>query len=711
SPLFEKALQEAGLDEATRQRIGEQVSVTGSCQDVPEVPEAIRRVFVVAQDITAEEHVRMQAALQAFVDNSISKCVVGHTLLLTDQGLTPIAMLSDLRLPDQFAPLACHVLTPDGIEPATLFYYGGYRETRKVTLEYGFELEGTPNHRIHVLTAEGEIAFRQLAELRPGDTVVLYGGQQQFGPPAAPLPPFSGRFHTNGHRLTFPECMSTDLAFLLGCITSKGTITVDGVNISSTDAALLKQLQGIVHTLFGLDCYIASDARNQVRHLQINARALRDWLITDLDLQAGAEDKIIPPCILRASQGEIAAFLRGLFLDGFVTQDGKLFGLTLAGRHLISQLQVLLLNAGILATTRQVGERAYSLTVQGGELERLAEWIGFEEHAEFQAYRRTRVDLLAGHRLERQDAPPLYEALSRAGARHDFADRFFSHDDGRKIYVAITKVESGFAEVFDISVPKSHMFVANGLGNHNTINFPSTATVEDVAAAYRLAWQLGCKGLTVYVAGSRQEVVLETKAISAQKEKQSLAAEPPAPVPAEPAYPAQRRPRPAVLPGMTYRKETPLGTAFITVNVNGQAQPFEVFLNVGKAGSDVASVSEALGRLISLVLRLPSPLDPTERLKLIIDQLAGIGGGRTLGFGAHRVRSLPDAIAQVLREHLNGHFEILGQAPEVAEPGAEQLALPIADRPIGDLCPDCGQATFIATEGCRKCYACGYSEC
>ncbi|MCX7669458.1 MAG: ribonucleoside-diphosphate reductase, adenosylcobalamin-dependent, partial [Anaerolineae bacterium] len=266
-------------------------------------------------------------------------------------------------------------------------------------------------------------------------------------------------------------------------------------------------------------------------------------------------------------------------------------------------------------------------------------------------------------------------------------------------------------------------FVDNSISK--TINFMSTATVEDVAAAYKLAWKLGCKGLTVYVAGSRQEVVLETKAISAQKGKEDVAAEskattapqtPPAPPPAAaaPPYQAQRRPRPAVLPGMTYRKETPLGTAFITVNVNGQAQPFEVFLNVGKAGSDVASVSEALGRLISLVLRLPSPLDPVERLKLIIDQLAGIGGGRTLGFGAHRVRSLPDAIAQVLREHLNSHFEALGQvaeAPEPATPPAEQLALPIADRPIGDLCPDCGQATFVATEGCRKCYVCGYSEC
>jgi ribonucleoside-diphosphate reductase alpha chain len=173
--------------------------------------------------------------------------------------------------------------------------------------------------------------------------------------------------------------------------------------------------------------------------------------------------------------------------------------------------------------------------------------------------------------------------------------------------------------------------------------------------------------------------------------------------------PGVKRPRPGVLAGRTYRKETPLGTAFVTVNVNGHEQPFEVFLNVGKAGSDVAAVAEAVGRLISLVLRLPSSLDPNERLKQVIDQLAGIGGGRPLGFGMRRVRSLPDAVAQVLREHLNGYYEAEGAEPD--EASAEQLPLPINERPIGDLCPECGQATFISIEGCKKCYACGYSEC
>ena len=259
-------------------------------------------------------------------------------------------------------------------------------------------------------------------------------------------------------------------------------------------------------------------------------------------------------------------------------------------------------------------------------------------------------------------------------------------------------------------------FVDNSISK--TINFPSTTTIEDVEQAYMLGWHLGCKGLTVYVTGSRDEVVLETKATAVAKGRgngTSPAAEPGTPVEPtaiEPFPPPKRRPRPTVLRGITYRKETPLGTAFVTVNINGGNKPFEVFMNVGKAGSDVAAVSEALGRLISLILRLPSPLDERDRLNEVVDQLAGIGGGRSMGFGANRVRSLPDAVAQVLREYLSQGEDTADETDdEESEEYAQQLPLPIIDRPIGDLCPDCGQAAFVPTEGCRKCYACGYSEC
>jgi ribonucleoside-diphosphate reductase alpha chain len=226
-----------------------------------------------------------------------------------------------------------------------------------------------------------------------------------------------------------------------------------------------------------------------------------------------------------------------------------------------------------------------------------------------------------------------------------------------------------------------------------TINFPASATPGDVARAFELAWKLGCKGLTVYVTGSREKVVLETEATRKAKEE--------AQVPTVAVATTVRRPRPHVLKGVTYRKGTPLGTAYVTVNANGGDEPFEVFLTVGKAGSDTAAVAEALGRLISLVLRIPSPLTATRRLKQVVTQLKGIGGGQPLGFGPDRVRSLPDGVAQVLAEHL-GMI-----APEGDGQTEQQLSL----FPAGDLCPECGHAALVNEEGCCRCYSCGHSEC
>lgn len=77
-----------------------------------------------------------------------------------------------------------------------------------------------------------------------------------------------------------------------------------------------------------------------------------------------------------------------------------------------------------------------------------------------------------------------------------------------------------------------------------------------------------------------------------------------------------------------------------------------MFLTVGKGGSDVSAVSEALGRLMSMILRLPSLLTPTERLTQITEQLGGIGGAHQSGFGSRRLKSLPDALAKIFTEHL-----------------------------------------------------------
>jgi len=256
-------------------------------------------------------------------------------------------------------------------------------------------------------------------------------------------------------------------------------------------------------------------------------------------------------------------------------------------------------------------------------------------------------------------------------------------------------------------------FVDNSLSK--TINFPAGATEQEVADAFLEAWRLGCKGITVYITGSREKVVLETKATMQAKQsspEEKALTYTDAVVSQPTLWKDTKKPRPRILKGYTYSIETPLGKAFITINENGGDQPFEVFINTAKAGSETAAHSEALGRLISYVLRIASSIEPRERLKIVMEQLAGIGGGRSLGFGPNRVRSLPDGIAKALDEYL---FQQHWEKEEDPEPLPGE-PLPFMEdkksvRPIGELCPECGQATLINEEGCRKCYTCGHSEC
>jgi ribonucleoside-diphosphate reductase alpha chain len=219
---------------------------------------------------------------------------------------------------------------------------------------------------------------------------------------------------------------------------------------------------------------------------------------------------------------------------------------------------------------------------------------------------------------------------------------------------------------------------------------------EDIASAYRLAWELGCKGITVYVTGSREKVVLETHATAGKKQTPPAADVIDKDETQPPPWSASKKPRPRYLPGFTFSIDTPLGKAFVTVNENGDQKPFEVFVNTAKAGSDTAAVSEAIGRLISYILRLASSIQPTERLREVIRQLAGIGGGRSLGFGPNRVRSLPDGVAQVLDTYLcqkEGSLEDSGGANH------NGLHAPLSDQfqllKIGDLCPECGLQLWL----------------
>lgn len=216
-----------------------------------------------------------------------------------------------------------------------------------------------------------------------------------------------------------------------------------------------------------------------------------------------------------------------------------------------------------------------------------------------------------------------------------------------------------------------------------TCNLPSTYTVEQTREVYELMYKLGCKGGTIYRDKSRDEQVL-----NAEPKKPEAKPQP------------KVRPRPAKRYGVTVTKKTPAGTCHIIMNDDDKGHPFEMFIEIGTSGSDIKAMAEALGRMASILLRINSPVSPEERIEEIIKQLKGIGGQRSVGFGKDRIKSLPDALAQALHEnYLTEESE--GSSIENID----------KSMPSPNICPQCGNASFVNIEGCSKCYSCGHSEC
>lgn len=309
--------------------------------------------------------------------------------------------------------------------------------------------------------------------------------------------------------------------------------------------------------------------------------------------------------------------------------------------------------------------------------------------------------------------------------------------------------------------------VQRGIDNavSKTINLPNEATANEVQAAFMLAHRLGCKGLTVYRSGSRELEVISTKA----KAHPAMSAE-------DEPTPRGRKPytvdgtlwgrlqpidRPETLNGITKRIATPSGTLWATLNMY-ENRPFEMFCQIGRAGTDIYAFTESIARLISLALR--AGVDPSE----VVRQLRGIGGSGQIGFGPNRVLSVPDAIGRMLDQVSATRYagaEWYSPEPgndEQAAGGASFGAVAAGQSPFAvalddavqpplipiegadaegsaqagtcggagagngngnahshnhgavtrhDLCPQCGNYSLLYASGCSECRLCGYSAC
>lgn len=321
------------------------------------------------------------------------------------------------------------------------------------------------------------------------------------------------------------------------------------------------------------------------------------------------------------------------------------------------------------------------------------------------------------------------------------------------------KWQDVFATANNIS-PEWHIRMQAAFQEHcdsaisKTTNFSHKATKEDVRAIYELAYDMKCKGVTVYRDGSRDAQVLSTGATadaaaarggagvvdpSLKRERAELQGQLAEAASdnerlkkllydseAENLQRRQKRSRPDILRSTAIRKETPLGVMFVHITEDNKGQPFEVFINLGKAGGSAMADAEAMGRMISLALRSGISIQQVHR------QLRGISSDRAVGLGPNKVLSVPDAIGlaledwmrtkQGIQQELLTTAETLASSP--AAPSVVKQSMPVVsqggaqmqfdaitggDAFIGT-CPDCGSQLEFA-EGCVKCHVCGFSEC
>jgi ribonucleoside-diphosphate reductase alpha chain len=279
---------------------------------------------------------------------------------------------------------------------------------------------------------------------------------------------------------------------------------------------------------------------------------------------------------------------------------------------------------------------------------------------------------------------PLFEKIAKERGFYsaELMKRIAEHGTVLDMLEIPEDVRRLFVTAHDIS-PEDHIRMQAAFQKYTdnavskTVNFCTNATRDDVASVYRMAYQMGCKGVTIYRDGSRDMQVLS---VGKKEEKDEKV------IPMESHKTGRKRERPRALKGSTYQMETGCGPLYVTINEDNSGL-FELFTTMGKAGGCAASQCEAIGRLVSLAWR--SGVQARQAVK----QLIGITCHKPAGFGDNRVTSCADAVAKAIQMHM---AEQCDEAPRHSQNGGA--------------CPECG-GPVEHEGGCCVCHACGYSEC
>ncbi len=220
----------------------------------------------------------------------------------------------------------------------------------------------------------------------------------------------------------------------------------------------------------------------------------------------------------------------------------------------------------------------------------------------------------------------------------------------------------------------------------STVNLSADTDADTVDKVYRYAWKLGCKSITVYREGSKEDILKATdeKPLEEEHEEKLIEEE-----------------RPFVLSGTTIRIPTSQGKMYLTVNKDETGKIKEVFIDMGRSGETEKSFTEALGRLISIYLQSGG------NVTRVIRTLKGIKGGNSIWFNGIQIFSIPDGIAKAIELALkNRDLEKENETLHGVLKNDDSL-----ENEKATVCPECHQKTLIFENGCFICKNCGYTKC
>ncbi|MFA5724427.1 MAG: LAGLIDADG family homing endonuclease, partial [Candidatus Pacearchaeota archaeon] len=698
-----------------------------------------------AEDLAWEDRLLLQSGAQQHVDHAISSCLsVGNSTIYTSIGLLDIGEIcKENTVEKTFLPVSNLISSYNmrgHISSIVDTYNNGLSETMIISTESGRKLQCTPNHKWMVIKEDYSLEWKLSKDISKNDFLVGRKGLNIWRKGvlrlSTVLGPFDYKKLTNSKKVKKLQKMSVTLARLIGYLMSDGSIGVNGISLSQQGNNIGPDFSKIVKDLFGVDVSINSDKRSENLYSYVaNSREISDFF-KYLGLTDDHNKNEVPLIIRCSGRGCVKEFIKGITLDGYVSNSGICVSTATSLKYL-EQVRELLLNFGIDAVLYKCSDedykkfpggnfyktkKSYCLMISNSrEADIFYNTIGFSEERKqkefLKFYRRSSRIKIKGEipdfglrnkfnteilpKIKSNRLYEMFHSMTCLDKRNRLMNRetlLEMCDLGMQVPEYLLDktyffdrvrgiCKGGITKTYDLSVPDGNSYIANGFISHNTLNLPENVTVDTVKNIYMRAWELGLKGVTVYRKNSRSGVLVESGS------KCNL----------EKTADGKVTKRPKELLADIHHIKVRDNTYFVAVGML-EGSLYEVFS--GKNKLDVKEINK--GKIVKVKRGHYKLLN--EQDEIILENI--------VDYSKDEEEALTRMVSTCLRHGVDLDFvvqqceKINGDMQSFSKSLARALKKYIPDGTVvkGTNCKDCG-GELRRNGGCYTCHSCGNSTC